>query len=42
MLFETFKRFREERPSDPAFLIGSGDRSLPVTWKHFTDDIAAI
>lgn len=42
MLFETFKRHREERPNEPAFLISSGDRSIPVTWRQFTDDIAAI
>ncbi|MCR5413335.1 MAG: AMP-binding protein [Kiritimatiellae bacterium] len=42
MLFEAFKRHRLERPDEPAFLITSGDRSIPVTWKQFTDDIAAI
>ena len=42
MLFEEFKRNREERPDDEAFLIASGDRYFPVTWKRFTDDIAAV
>jgi long-chain acyl-CoA synthetase len=42
MLFETFKRLRNETPDAPAFLITSGDRSLPITWRQFTDDIDAI
>ncbi len=42
MLFEAFLRHRLERPAEPAFLITTGDRSIPVTWRHFTDDIAAI
>ena len=42
MIFEAFKRFREERPSAPAFLVASGDRSLPISWREFTDDIAAV
>lgn len=42
MLFEAFKRNRSEHPDAPAFLISSGDRSLPVSWRQFTDDIAAI
>ena len=41
-LFDEFKRAREERPGDPAFLIASGDRSLPISWRQFTDDIALI
>ena len=42
MLFETFRRLRDETPDAPAFLITSGDRSLPITWRQFTDDIDAI
>lgn len=42
MLFETFRQFRKERPDDPAFLVSLGDRSLPITWKKFTNDIAAV
>ncbi len=42
MLFEAFKRNREERPHDAAFLIASGDRSVPVSWRQFTDDIALV
>lgn len=38
-LFKTFKRFRQERPNLPAFLVSSGDRSLPITWRQFTDDV---
>ena len=42
MLFESFKRFREERGREAAFLIASGDRSVPVCWRQFTDDIASV
>jgi len=42
MLFEAFKRNRLERPDAAAFLIASGDRSVPVSWKRFTDDIATV
>ncbi len=42
MLFEAFKRMREERPGAPAFLIASGDRSLPINWRQFTDDIDLV
>lgn len=41
-LFEEFKRARERRPGDAAFLVASGDRSLPISWRTFTDDIAVI
>ena len=42
MLFEAFRRHRAERAESSAFLITSGDRYLSVSWKQFTDDIAAI
>ena len=42
MLFEAFKRMREERPGAPAFLVASGDRSLPINWRQFTDDIDLV
>ena len=42
MLFESFRRLREESPQSAAFLVTAGDRSLPITWRQFTDDIAAI
>ncbi|MGN0855339.1 MAG: AMP-binding protein [Kiritimatiellia bacterium] len=42
MLFEAFKRNRQERPDGEAFLIPSGDRYFPVSWKRFTDDIALV
>ena len=42
MIFETFRKFRVERPNAPAFLVASGDRSVPISWKQFTDDIAAV
>lgn len=41
-LFEAFRRNREERPDEPAFLIASGDRSVPISWRQFTDDIAVV
>ena len=41
-LFKGFKRAREERPLSPAFLVASGDRYLPISWRQFTDDIAVI
>ena len=39
MLFEAFKKMREERPMSAAFLVTSGDLALPITWRQFTDDI---
>jgi long-chain acyl-CoA synthetase len=42
MLFEAFARNRLERPEGEAFLIPSGDRYFPVSWKRFTDDIALV
>ncbi len=42
MLFETFKKNRLEHPNEAAFLIAAGDRSVPVSWKQFTDDIALV
>ena len=41
-IFEEFRRHRREHPDLSAFLITSGDRSLPITWRQFTDDIAAV
>ena len=41
-LFEAFRRNRAERPGEAAFLITSGDRSVPIDWRRFTDDIALI
>lgn len=41
-LFESFRRNREERPGEAAFLIANGDRSLPITWRQFTDDIETV
>lgn len=42
MIYEAFRKSREERPDDPAFLVASGDRSVPISWRQFTDDIAAV
>ena len=41
-LFQEFKRARTECPNAPAFLVASGDRYLPISWRQFTDDIAVI
>ena len=42
MLFESFKKMREERPFSAAFLVTSGDLALPIAWKQFTDDIDIV
>ena len=42
MLFEAFKNLRETRPHAPAFLVTSGDRALPISWRQFTDDIDLV
>ena len=42
MIFEAFKRMREERPFSAAFLVTSGDRALPISWRQFTDDIDIV
>ena len=42
MIVEAFKKMREERPAAAAFLVSSGDRSVPISWRQFTDDIAAV
>ena len=42
MIFEAFKRMREERPFSAAFLVTSGDLALPISWKQFTDDIDIV
>jgi len=41
-LFDEFCRRRTETPNLAAFLITSGDRALPITWRQFTDDIASV
>ena len=42
MIFEAFKRMRTERPNAAAFMITSGDRSVPISWRQFTDDIDLV
>ena len=42
MIFEAFKSFRENSPNSPAFLVSLGDRSIPISWRQFTDDISAV
>ena len=41
MLFESFKTLRSRTPHAAAFLVSVGDRTMPITWRQFTDDIAA-
>ena len=40
-LFASFKQLRNEHPGLAAFRISAGDRSIPISWRQFTDDIAA-
>ena len=42
MVFETFRKRREECPQSAAFLFTSGDRALPISWRQFTDDIDIV
>lgn len=42
MIYETFRKYREESPNAPAFLIASGDRSVAISWRQFTDDIDIV
>lgn len=42
MVFETFRKRREECPQSAAFLVTSGDRALPISWRQFTDDIDIV
>lgn len=42
MIYEAFKKYREEAPNAPAFLIASGDRSVAISWRQFTDDIDIV
>jgi len=42
MVFETFRKMREESPQSAAFLVTSGDRALPISWRQFTDDIDLV
>ena len=42
MIYESFKRLREETPNASAFLIASGDRSVAINWRQFTDDIDIV
>ena len=41
-LLEQFRQNRNERPDEPAFLIAAGDRSVPITWREFAEDIEEI
>lgn len=41
-LFEAFKFNRDNRPDATAFLIAAGDRSIPVKWSQFAEDVSAV
>ena len=41
-LLEQFRRNRNERPEEPAFLIAAGDRSVPISWREFAEDVEEI
>ena len=41
-LLEQFRQNRDNRPDEPAFLIAAGDRSVPITWREFAEDIEEI
>lgn len=41
-LFDQFKFQRDVRGEETAFLIGSGDRPVPISWRKFTDEIEEI
>jgi acyl-CoA synthetase (AMP-forming)/AMP-acid ligase II len=40
-LFDIFRANRTEHPDATAFMIAAGDRYVPISWRQFTDDIAA-
>ena len=42
MIFEAFRKMRNERPLAAAFLVSTGDRAVPISWRQFTDDIDAV
>ena len=41
-ILSQFRRNRDERPDEPAFLIAAGDRSVPITWREFAEDVEEI
>jgi len=41
-LFRQFKANRDEHPDAAAFLIASGDRSVPISWREFARDVEAL
>lgn len=41
-LFEAFKSNRDANPDATAFMIAVGDRSIPIKWRQFADDISAV
>ena len=41
-IFRQFQECLRERPDDAAFLITSGDRSVPISWRQFTHDVERI
>ena len=41
-IFGQFQECLRERPDEAAFLITSGDRSVPITWRQFARDVERI
>ena len=41
-IFGQFQECLRDHPDDAAFLIASGDRSVPISWRQFTHDIERI
>ncbi len=41
-ILSQFRQNRDERPDEPAFLIAAGDRSVPISWREFAEDIEEI
>ncbi|MBO7688546.1 MAG: acyl--CoA ligase [Kiritimatiellae bacterium] len=41
-ILSQFRQNRDERPDEPAFLIAAGDRSVPITWREFAEDVEEI
>ena len=41
-ILSQFRQNRDARPDEPAFLIAAGDRSVPITWREFAEDIEEI
>ncbi len=41
-IIDSFRKQRDERPDEAAFLITAGDSYLPITWRRFIHDIDVL